>query len=271
MDVINKNISQEYLALKINYLRKQLKELPDAKLRIHMIRGIPSERIVVGNSRFNAESENGRKLIEAARQRDYCARQLEILEAVWHSRYKDEVFDHCLPHKVKRILYTGAAEPVVMDKAYFDSLRNDANTRDIKPEYYPYNGIYYRSAVERDIAIYYTDMGIEFKYEPEVYIKGLPRPIYTDFVIYIPELDCCKFHEHFGIRQSSTYLRVTGIKYNNYTNAGLIPEIDVLFTHDTEDMPFDIRAFASKLNTSIYLTAVSTMTPHRTDAWASGS
>lgn len=54
------------------------------------------------------------------------------------------------------------------------------------------------------------------------------------------------------MKDSSDYLRITKLKYGNYTNAGLIPELDILFTHDVEDMPFDIRYLSAKLNTAIY-------------------
>ena len=82
--------------------------------------------------------------------------------------------------------------------------------------------------------------------------------IYPDFVPYFKEIDNCKIHEHFGMKNSANYLRVTGVKYTNYTNAGLVPELDILFTHDVEGMPFDIRYLSSKLNTAIYGTVIST-------------
>ena len=59
-----------------------------------------------------------------------------------------------------------------MDKQFFDSLKNDADTKHPKPTDFPFNGIYYRSAAERDIAVFYTEMGLPFKCEPEITIKG---------------------------------------------------------------------------------------------------
>ena len=155
-------------------------------------------------------------------------------------------------------MFIDTQKTVVLNKEYFDSLKNDADTKHEKPKDFPFDGIYYRSAVEREIAMFYTEMGIPFKYEPEMMIKGMNGFIYPDFVPYIKELDTCKIHEHFGIKNSSAYNRITSIKYGNYSHAGLIPEIDVLYTHDTYDMPFDIRAFSSKLNTAIYTTMIST-------------
>jgi hypothetical protein len=37
-----------------------------------------------------------------------------------------------------------------------------------------------------------------------------------------------------------------------YIDAGLIPDIDVLFTYDTDDLPFDIRTMWPRLNSLTY-------------------
>lgn len=215
-------------------------------------------RLVVGNHKYESSTDTGKHYYKIWQRRDFLQRRLKIYEAIWDANFKGEPLPECVPHKVKRTLCIDATTRVVMNKEYFDSLKNDANTEHPKPKYFPFNGIYYRSAAEREIAMFYTELGIPFKYEPEITIKGLPKPIYPDFIIYIEELDNCKIHEHFGVQQSSKYLMTTAIKYRNYTEAGLVPELDVLFTHDTNDLPFDIRYLSSKLNTAIYGTMIST-------------
>ena len=50
---------------------------------------------------------------------------------------------------------------------------------------YPFNGIQYRSDVERQIAIGYTEMNVPFKYEPELWLEGMKRPVFRIF--------CCIF------------------------------------------------------------------------------
>ena len=64
--------------------------------------------------------------------------------------------------------------------------------------------------------------------------------------------------EHFGIKNSSNYLRITALKYTNYAAAGLVPEMDILFTNDTADLPFDTRYLSAKLNAAVYGTMIST-------------
>ena len=258
MQTVIKDIPQEYLALKINYCRKQLEMLPTVRLQMHSISGVATRKLVVGNHKYNADSPAGEKYIKLMHKRADVERQLRLYESIWNCKYKGEPLPFCEPHKVIRSLYVDTGKRVILDKNYFDSLKNDANTKYAKPMDYPFDGILYRSAAEREIAIFYTEMGIPFKYEPEVYIKGIVGPIFPDFVPYIEELDTCKFHEHFGMKDSSSYLKITKIKYCNYTDAGLVPEIDILFTHDVEEIPFDIRTFATKLNNSVYTTMIST-------------
>lgn len=239
-------IPREYLALKINYCKKQLAELPEVK-----VYGT-DKRYIVGNHRYNPNSKMGQKCKDICLLREETERKLLLYEAIWDYSFKGCPAPECIPCKVKRTLAVDCNKRVIMDKAFFNSLNNDDNVKHPKYSNYFFDGIYYRSAAERDIAIFYTEMGIPFKYEPSVSLAGLPNPINPDFVIYIEELDTCKFHEHLGMKDSSDYLRVTKIKYGNYTNAGLIPDLDILFTHDTDEMPFDIRYLLAKLNSSIY-------------------
>ena len=258
MEFLNRHIPQEYLALKINYCRQQLELLPKVTMKTHILSGVPTQLLFVDGHRFKPDSKSGEQSIRDMERRSYLERELQIYEAIWYSKYKDDPFPECTPHNANRTLYIDTKTQVVLNREYFDSLKNDANTKQPKPTDYPFDGMYYRSAAERDIAMFYTEMGIPFKYEPEVTIKGITGFIYPDFVPYFEEIDNCKFHEHFGIKNSSGYNRVTSIKYVNYANAGLVSEADVIYTHDTDDMPFDIRAFSSKLNTAIYGTVIST-------------
>jgi hypothetical protein len=260
MDITDKYIPREYLALKINYCKKQLAELPEVKVYIcHTVNGKESKRYYVGNHRYSANTPAGRKMHAILLLRDEIERNLDIYESLWNSLFKGSPLPECLPCQALRTLAVDYNKRVILNKDFFDNLKADANTKHAKSHNYFFNGIYYRSAAEREIAVFYTEMGIPFKYEPEISLIGLPYTINPDFVLYIKELDTCKFHEHFGMKNSSNYLRITKLKYCNYTDAGLVPEVDILFTHDTEDMPFCISNLTHKLNTAIAITANGTL------------
>lgn len=95
-----------------------------------------------------------------------------------------------------------------MNRDFFDSLKNDDNKKYPKKPFNYFNGIYYRSSAEREIAVLYTELGIPFKYEPTIKL------------------------------------------------AGMVPDLDILFTYDTDEMPFDIRYLLSKLNSAVYGTSI---------------
>ena len=258
MERLDKYIPKEYLALKINYCRKQLEELPEIKRSEILVAGKPRCCISANSHRYLLDSPKGKEFLQLCLERDRLNRELELYEAVWHAHFRGDTsgFE---PHRVIRSMKVSDNSQVILNKAFFDNLKNDDND---KYQKYPSNffdGIYYRSAAERDIAEYYTDIGIPFKYEPKIWIAGLNNPINPDFVLYIRELDTCKFHEHLGMKSSVDYLRDTKIKYINYTNAGLIPGTDILFTYDTDDMPFDIRGLEVKLNSAVFITSLCKM------------
>jgi len=222
-----KFIPKEYLALKINYLKNQLEQLPQITLQKHIVHGNSLGRIKVDNHRYNLNSKIGKQ--------SYDIIPVPELD----------------PPRVIKTINTGSGL-VVMNRKYFDGLKNDANTTFPKPTNYFFNGTFYRSAAEREIAIFYTEMEIPFKYEPEVMLLGLKKPVYPDFVPYFKEIDTCMFHEHVGMLNSSNYITELKIKSSNYINAGMIPDQDVFFTTNSEESTFDIRYMAAKVNIAVY-------------------
>ena len=255
MNYSDKYIPKELLALKINYCKRRLRELPKVSVAKEKIRGLQVVRLKSENHRFKQDSVKGQKLYEAMLEREGIEQQLKIYEAIWNRYYRTPppVYD---PPKIVRALRTSTDEQFVMNKAFFDSLKNDANTNYPKPMIHSFNGIQYRSAAEKEIAIYYTEMDIPFKYEPELFLSGSKKPQYPDFVLYIPELDTCKIHEHLGLINYSSYSRELKLKCSTFIDSGLTIDQDVFFTYSNEDQPLDIRYLAAKINTSIFGTMV---------------
>ena len=249
-------IPREYLALKINYCYKQLEQLPVVKIYHHSVGGETKTKVVYDKHKYEPDSKRGKYFLDCYYKRKAINNQLKVYENIWNCYFTGTPPKEFQPYKACKSIWINNNDKVVLDKAFFDSLKNDDNTDYPKYRNYFFNGIYYRSAAERDIAIFYTEMGIPFKYEPSITLFGLSKPIHTDFVIYIEELDTCIFHEHLGIKESAEYLRDSRIKYSNYISAGLVPDIDILFTHDKDDKPFDIRFLAAKLNSAVYGTMI---------------
>lgn len=252
MNITTPYIPREYLALKINYCKQQLAALPEVVRTKRRIRGIKKDVYVYQNHAYLPDSKTGLLLQQSFQKRAEINSQLSRHVGVWKSVFVCIPPLDLEPRKIRRRYIDSIGEPVILDRKFFDSLKHDSNP------YYPehktvyYNGTYYRSAAEANIARFYTENGIPFKYEPEIWLYGMKTPIYTDFVIYIEELDLCKFHEHFGLKNSADYSRKTSTTYNNYSGAGLLPELDVFYTYDVDDVPFDIRSLSTKLNSAVF-------------------
>ena len=252
MELFNTYIPREYLALKINYCIQQLEKLPDVRMYEHSIGGVQTKKLLICDHRYRLDSKKGQYYYKIWKYRDLITRELQVYQAIWDSNFIGEPPKDCIPHNANRTLYVDTNKPVIMNKAYFDSLENDANTSYEKSDNYKFNGIKYRSAAEREIAIFYTESGIPFKYEPKVFLKGTPKPVNPDFIIYIKELDNCKFHEHFGMKGSSEYTKISKLKFSNFLESGLVQDLDVLFTTTNDDTLFDPRHLSAKLNAAIY-------------------
>lgn len=252
MNITEPYIPREYLALQINYCKQQLKELPEVTLSHRNIRGVKKAVLVSGTHYHLLNSKSAKNFYNILHQREKLQCKLIKLEGLWNSVFRCAPPSEIRPRKIIRKYTDSVGESVILDSNYFNSLKHDSNP------YYPehkthfYNGTYYRSPAEAEIARFYTEQDIPFKYEPEIWLKGMNRPIYTDFVILIKELDLCKFHEHFGLKNSADYTRKTATTYNNYSGAGLLPELDVFYTYDADDVPFDIRSLHTKLNSAIF-------------------
>ena len=252
MKILTPYIPKEYLALKINYCRQQLEELPEVIVTQRSIKGIKRDVFVCNNHAYLPSNKTGMQLQQVLQKRTEINSKLSKYNGLWDSAFIGTPPSDINPRKIRRRFIDVTGESVILDRKFFDSLKHDSNP------YYPehktvyFNGTYYRSAAEADIARFYTEQGIPFKYEPEIWLSGMKTPIYTDFVILIEELDLCKFHEHFGLKHSADYSRKTSTTYNNYSGAGLLPELDVFYTYDVDDVPFDIRSLSTKLNSAIY-------------------
>ena len=252
MAILEPFIPREYLALQINYCKQQLAMLPEVKMTFHMKRGENIRLFICNNHTIKADTQNGKELERIYEQREELLRKLSKLEGLWNSEFRGLPPSYIAPRKIQRRLYISPTESVILDSKFFDSLKNDADPNHREGKTYFYNGIYYRSSAEVDIARYYTETDTPFKYEPEIWLKGLHRPIHPDFVTLVRELDLCKIHEHFGMKNAADYNRITVVKYNNYSGAGLVPGLDTYFTYDVPDIPFDLRCVPVKLNSAVY-------------------
>ena len=258
MEINSKYIPREYLALKINYLKQLLNKMPDVRIADRKRYGKTEKRCLIGSHNYALNNPKVRRLCEIAINRQEIERLLDHCETEWQEHFSGSVPENIVPRSIPRTLNpNNPALSTLMDKQFFDSLKNDANPYYREFKKVPYNGILYRSQAEAELARFYTENGIPFKYEPEIYLDGMQRPYFPDFVTLIKEINSCKFHEHLGMLSSSDYLRDNKIKVTNYLNAGLLPGHDLFFTYGNDDMVFSVDGIMPMLNSIIYNSLIS--------------
>ena len=85
--MINNKIHKEYLALKINYCRRQLGELPEIRLQKHSVNGKTVFRIVTADHRYILDTPKGQEYYSQWVKRDQLERELQLYETAWHCNY----------------------------------------------------------------------------------------------------------------------------------------------------------------------------------------
>ena len=121
MDIYSKYMPPDYLALKISYCREQLEKLPIVRTQVHTKDGSSKNVVVIGNHKYYADSPNGINALKILKTRSALENELNIYEAVWKSKYKEEPDTNCKPHSANRRLYIDTNKSVILDKSFRQS------------------------------------------------------------------------------------------------------------------------------------------------------
>ena len=104
------------------------------------------------------------------------------------------------------------------DRAFYESLNSNISNEDGKHPY-RHKEFYMRSRFELAMAGVLDELELDYKYEPGVMIGGyLMSP---DFVVYLPEFDCCLIIECEGMTDNVSYINSNSVKIAEYLYAGL--------------------------------------------------
>lgn len=238
MNII-KLLPRELHALEINYIKMQLADMPVVKVKHIRRNGKTVTTLFLNGHQTAIDSERGSELVQLANERHTLIRELAVLQSAWDATYFEKVPKLVLPHPVKRTFIGYGGRKVQMDRDFFDSLTAESNPNFLEYKKYFYNGVYYRSKGERDIARTYTDLGIEFKYEPEVLLNSSKKSTYSDFVCWDRITQSCFFHEHMGMNSLADYAHRAITAMSNYTSAGVLPNVDIIYTFEDDDFYCD--------------------------------
>ena len=131
MSIVTPYIPREYLALRINYCKQQLAELPNVVRSERNIRGEKKTVLASGSHYHMINSTSGRKLTEVIQRREELSCELLKLEGLWDSTFRGMPPADIEPRKIKRRFIDSTGESVIIDGKFFESLKHDSNP------YYP--------------------------------------------------------------------------------------------------------------------------------------
>ena len=244
-------LSEEQAKLRIDYLNKQIAELPEGHLHDLMSRGQKFKSVWVkkhpdnpkyNNHYFRTSRSPGKELAPLVRKRATLVNEVNsLLTQIGINR------------KLRRHISVVArrGEPVKMDYEYFCQLKKteDSNTYPKPDKCYEYKGILMRSKSEQIIAEHIDKMGYPYAYEPKLTVGF--KTVYPDFAVYIPEIDKVIFIEFMGRMDGIDYLDDAGNKFKFYGNKGFMVGRDVIFICENERSAFDTSMLDAWINAII--------------------
>lgn len=148
-------------------------------------------------------------------------------------------------------------EPVIVsDERFRQEWENEVYTGkdfdDDQPEIITEKGERVRSKSEKMIADKLYMMGIPYKYEYPIELKGYGT-VYSDFRLLDVVRRRIVIMEHLGMMDDPFYASKALKKIECYERNGFIPGINLIITHETSDRPLDMRIVTKLLESVLGL------------------
>ncbi len=116
------------------------------------------------------------------------------------------------------------------------------------PEIYTKKGERVRSKSEKLIADTLFDMGIEYKYECPIHLKGYGQ-VYPDFTILSRKTGKEMYWEHDGRMDDPQYSEKAVKKINTYISNGILPGERLILTFETANIVLNDRIIKKMIDT----------------------
>ena len=243
-------LSEEHGRLRLRYLQRLLKRLPEGNIVAHVSHGKKYKRVHI-RSYPNHPEYTGRYFSANRLPGIELAKQVEQYESV-SNEIKDirkQLIRLSREERVRSDLKR-RGEPVHLNREYYDELKKteDSNTYPKPQNAIEHNGILMRSRGEKIIAQHLDKLQLEYCYEPSVRLKTGFSP---DFAVYIPEIDKVFFIEFMGALSDRDYLYKAGEKFKTCAHNDLIVGRDVLFICETDNEAADMDLLDAMINALI--------------------
>ena len=237
-------LSSEYLNARFKYCNKKLAGLPLITRGVH--RGCKVIRI-------RQHIDGGKCKVKELR---YTSKNLSKLNDI-------ELLRKQLTEEIAMLMNTEGVDPQASVKIkasrggsyngdFYRSLTGELNTQKNTTDYF-HKGIHMRSRAEMMVAEVLGELNLKYKYEPAVDVNGVIY--YPDFVVYIEAIDCCFFVEVMGMTDDYKYMVNSIAKLNDYANAGIHINKNLLLITSTATYVPDFDDIYNSIVNLVNLTA----------------
>ncbi len=220
----------EYYVGTIKYLKSELEKIPGYRMGTHSGRNVVRSNCMIGGKRvireYDVDSSDGRKIISLIKRREKIENRITDLDR--------KMKDSCGKNYIDLIAHTRFDHQYrhSLDRSFWESIREDQNTYPKNNNYF-HRDIHMRSRAEVRIAEALDRLGLTYKYE--VRIKAGKTDYDVDFVIWLPQFNCCILIEYFGSVHTPERLRESADKFITYTRADIMSCQDIIYLCGTEN------------------------------------
>lgn len=242
---------QKHIEQKITSIKKNLNKLPKENLCCAK-NGNTYKWYSLSNGPAQYIRKKNIKYAEKLALKKYYLLELDDLTKELHAiniclsnfpknRQVDTFFENNLEYQR---LISGVFNPPNKDLALWASEEYERNTS--HPESLKHktiHGYYVRSKSELLIDSILSMHKIPFRYECCLNLNGIS--VYPDFTIKHPKSHEIFYWEHFGMIDNPSYANNAISKLHTYISNGIYPNINLITTYETKDIPLDTNTIES--------------------------
>lgn len=243
--------------MKLEHLRisSQIKEIQN------QLSTLPPGKLICCNTKssckwYHSDSHNksylpksNHSLAEQLAIKKYLLLLLEDLEN--EKKAIEFYLRHHSPSKKSELLLTTPSEYQKLLKPYFTPIQDELSDWMHSPydknpthaenlKYRSSSGNLVRSKSEMMIDMFLHVHNIPFRYESALQLDH--TIIYPDFTIRHPKTGDFYYWEHFGLMDNSSYAQNASLKLRTYISNGIIPDIQLITTYETQAHPLSTEA-----------------------------
>lgn len=227
----------DYYILRKQYLEEKLNNIPEihvgtnSNLNKPVVRYYSYKNSNRRTHEYFVDTDNGKKCMKLYEQREYYK---SILDYTLKEMTKLGLRNKQQPKFIQN--RTTHNQISLLPASYFEDARHTVKPEELKtPDQYrkEFHGIRMRSLSEVAIAEVLESMQLEFLYEPQLVING---KVYSpDFIIHLPELNCCILIEYMGMTSDQAYMERNAQKMLDYSRANLKSNVDIIYLMGNEN------------------------------------